>query len=89
MLCRGGGIGRRSGFKIRRQQCLGGSSPPLGTTIRKQHTKYKRYILYIGTIQGLIYLFRVLKRAAPPQTSFRDTGITKVEMAERLEVNEK
>ena len=29
---RGGGIGRRSGLKIRRWQHLGGSSPPPGTT---------------------------------------------------------
>src|SRR5215467_13209446 len=36
MCCRDGGIGRRSGLKIRRaQKARGGSSPPLGTMTRR------------------------------------------------------
>ena len=35
--CPDGEIGRRSGLKIRRPQGRGGSSPPLGTIIKRVH----------------------------------------------------
>jgi hypothetical protein len=43
--CRGGGIGRRSGLKIRRGQTCGGSSPPLGT--KKEHGFKPRLLFFL------------------------------------------